>query len=110
MALTFTKIAGPYSIGDRWESIYEAAADASYPTGGWPAATASLGLSAIADPELHVNVGSQGGYLLTYDHTNKKILAYRQTAATGALVEVPNATDLSAVLTKVRIVSRGKYI
>lgn len=109
MALTFTKIAGPHSIGSRWETIYEAAADASYPTGGWAAAPSSLGFAATVDPEFHASVESQGGYLLTYNHGNNTIQAWRQSAATSALTEVPNTTDLSAVLTKIRIVAHGKY-
>lgn len=109
MALTFSKIAGPHARGNRWETVYEAAADASYPTGGWAAAPASLGFASTVDPEFNVILNSQGGYLLTYDHANQKVQAWRQTAATGALAEVPNTTDLSAVLTKMRITATGKY-
>jgi outer membrane usher protein FimD/PapC len=39
--------------------------------------------------------GSCKGYVVHYAGAGKFML-YRQTAATGALVEVPNATDVSA--------------
>lgn len=66
--------------------------DASYPTGGEPIdATGDIGYQ-----ELWIT-GTTGGYQGSWDAANQKLLMYRQTAATGALVEVPNATDLSAV-------------
>lgn len=42
--------------------------------------------------------GGGGGYLGVWDKAAQKILVYRQTAATGALVAVPDTTDLSAVV------------
>lgn len=44
--------------------------------------------------------GGDTGYLISVDHTNSKLKAYRQNAATGAFQEVPNTTDLSAVITR----------
>jgi hypothetical protein len=38
------------------------------------------------------------GYLVVYDPTNVTLRVYRQTSATSALVEVPNSTDLSALV------------
>ena len=38
------------------------------------------------------------GYVLKFDQPTQKVKAFRQTAATGALVEVPNTTNLSAVV------------
>jgi hypothetical protein len=61
MALTFTKVSGPYSIGDRWETVYEAAADNSYPTGGWAAAPTSLGFASTTDPEFFVTTNPGAG-------------------------------------------------
>lgn len=41
--------------------------------------------------------GGGGGYVGQWDKAAQKVMAYRQTAATGALAEVPNTTDLAAV-------------
>jgi hypothetical protein len=38
------------------------------------------------------------GYVLKFDQPTQKVKAFRQTAATSALVEVPNTTNLSAVV------------
>lgn len=38
------------------------------------------------------------GYLVCYDTGNKTFRVYRQTLATSALIEVPNSTDLSALV------------
>lgn len=101
MALTVTKLFGPSGAGGRWESVFNVAGDTSYPTGGWPLTKNQLGASAN-DPTAVVLVVNQGlGYLLVYDNANQKLLAYRQTAATSALVEVPNATNISAATANV---------
>lgn len=56
-----------------------AAFDSSYPTGGEALTAATLGMSAIRfiifEPRL--------GFVLTYDHTNSKVLVYTQGAAHG---------------------------
>jgi hypothetical protein len=109
MALTLTRVSGPTQVGDGWRNIWAAAADTSYPTGGWPLSKASLGFAATTDPQFNVQAENAGGYMLEYDHTNSKLKAYRQTAATGALVEVPNTTDVSAAITAARIVAQGKF-
>lgn len=43
-------------------------------------------------------VSAAAGYQLKFDQPTQKLKAFRQTAATGALVEVPNTTDLSTVV------------
>lgn len=43
-----------------------------------------------------IPVGGQGGYDPVWNPTTKKVQVFRQTAATGALAEVPANTDLSA--------------
>ena len=101
MALTVTKLFGPSGAGGRWEACYavSAAAADTYPTGGWTLNKNTLGASAN-DPTAVVQVENHArGYELVYDNANQKLQAYRQTAATGALAEVPNGTDLTAVLT-----------
>lgn len=56
---------------------------------------AALGLDASLD---HVDVGgcTSGGYVVAVDVPNRKLKLFRQTAATSALVEVPNTTNVSA--------------
>lgn len=49
--------------------------------------------------------GGDTGYMLVVDHTNRKIKAYRQSAATGALQEVPNTTSLSSVVVRALAIS-----
>lgn len=68
------------------------AMDNSYVTGGEPIdAPGDLGYHDLAIS------GATGGYQGSWDKTNQKLLAYQQSAATSALTQVPNATDLSAV-------------
>src|SRR5690242_17590658 len=64
--------------------------DSSYATGGEAIdAPGDLGYH-------HAMAGAAGGYVPYWDRANQKIQAFRQSAATSALTEVPNATDLSA--------------
>lgn len=67
--------------------------DNSYVTGGSPIA-AALGFQ----PErlLALISLSHGGYVWDYDPGTDKLKVYRQSAASGALAEVPATTDLSA--------------
>lgn len=69
--------------------------DSSYPTGG-----EAFDMSVIGAESLYAMVVlPKAGYVFEWDGnvTAPKIKAYRQTAATSALVEVPNATNLSTV-------------
>lgn len=68
------------------------ALDSSYPTGGEV-------FDAPGDLGYHdlVITGTTAGYALTWDKANQKLMAWQQSAATSALTQVPNATDLSAV-------------
>ena len=43
-----------------------------------------------------IPVGGQGGYVPVLNPVTKRVQVFRQTAATGALAEVPTGTDLSA--------------
>lgn len=66
--------------------------DSSYPSNGWALdAPGDLGYSKF------IPAGGGGGYVGQWDKTNQKLKAFRQSAATSALTEVPNTTDLSAV-------------
>lgn len=102
-----SRISGPYTTGDRWVTVTSVNLG-TYATGGFNLSRATLGFASTADPEFDVDARSAGGYVFSYDHTNSKLLAYRQTAATSALIEVPNTTDLSSV-TGVRVKATGKY-
>lgn len=66
---------------------------------------ANLGLKNRALDALILTGGGDTGYLLVVDHTNRKIKAFRQNAATGAFQEVPNATNLSAVTCRALAIS-----
>jgi hypothetical protein len=44
-----------------------------------------------------LDVRPAGGYVPAWDKAAGVVRAYQQSAATGALTEVPNTTDLSAV-------------
>lgn len=76
--------------------------DSSYPTGGYAIAGSDLGLKGGTIDSADLNASS-GGYVPTFDYTNSKIKLFRQTAATGALVEVPNATNVSTEVIRVDV-------
>jgi hypothetical protein len=65
---------------------------ASYPSGGeaW-----DPGAGILDEPSFIVLPVSRSGYVFDYDYGAKKIRAFRQSAATGALTE-PTGVDLSA--------------
>jgi len=110
MALTVTRVSGPTAAPGGWRNVWSVAADNSYPTGGWALAKSTLGYAATNDPEFNVQAENSAGYVLEYDHTNSKLKAYRQTAATGALAEVPNTTDLSSAITAARVAAVGRFL
>lgn len=109
MALTITNRAGALpteNLGGMWCRILDVDFDASYPTGGESLNEVELGfpdnfrlLAVIALPRL--------GYVFEYDYTNLKLLAYYSdydAVADGALIQVPNTTNLSTV-TDVRVIA-----
>lgn len=79
--------------------------DTSYPTGG-------ESISDIFNNFVKLSVlliAPQSGYVFETDYTNKKVkvmYANYPAAAAGALIEVPNGTNLSA-LTSVKYVAVG---
>jgi hypothetical protein len=92
MALTLTEtkvIPGEQSESEVYGTISFLAGD-TYTTGGFDVTAQIPG-----SREYEVAIASSKGYLVYYDGAGKFLL-YRQTAATSALVEVPNATDVSA--------------
>lgn len=106
MALTLAKVnESPVRLGTGVMKVYTLAFDASYPTGGEAITLADIGYKglyvAIVLPRL--------GYVFDYDYTNNKVLAYYSdydAGADGALIEVPDTTNLSTV-TGVRAIFFG---
>lgn len=74
--------------GDLHLVVFDFTTDTAYPAGGYPL-TGFGGL-------IMALIGNLAGYLVRFDPANQKLMLYRQTAATGALAEVPNGTDISA--------------
>jgi hypothetical protein len=70
------------------------ALDSSYPTGG---EAIDLGLNERVD---FLVTSPSGGYVGLWDATNQKLLMYygdNNNASDGALIQVPDTTDLSAL-------------
>lgn len=80
------------------------AMDSSYPTGG-------EALDASGNEQLdYVFCSHSGGYSFHWDAANQKLLVYYadyDAVADGALIQVPNTTDLSA-LTAVPFIAIGQ--
>jgi hypothetical protein len=95
MAATTSIITGPEVPGNRKMTTATVTFDASYATGGEAIAVSDLGFVRLD----FLAAAAGQGYLARWDGSTSspKILLYRQTAATGALVEVPSTTDVSAV-------------
>lgn len=96
MALTLANESNQY-FGNLRAYVAAITFDSSYATGG-EALTAPFGtvLCALAE--------QSGGYSFEYDTTNQKLKAYyadNNNASDGPLIEVPNATNLSAITTHV---------
>lgn len=65
--------------------------DSSYPTGGEAIdAPGDVGYE-------YALVSPNAGYVGYWDRANQKLLAYQQSAATSALTQVPNATNMATV-------------
>jgi hypothetical protein len=94
MAASVSISYGPEVAGNRKTVIGVITLDSSYATGGEAVTLAQLGLTRLDYLQLNAGVG----YLPTWDGStdSPKVLVYRQTAATGAFVEVPSTTDMSA--------------
>ncbi|HEY3314372.1 MAG TPA: hypothetical protein VGL40_03685 [Bacillota bacterium] len=79
--------------------------DNSYPTGG-----EAMDLSKYFSQVLGVTFETKAGYIFEYDYAARKVKAYRfdyPGVAAGPAVEVPNLTDLSA-LVGVRFIAWGR--
>lgn len=88
MIKTITTGASNYAVVDVTMS-------SSYATGGDSFDFSTIG-GIGRQPTAVIPCGTSGGYGFSYDFTAKKMLAYRQSAATSALTE-PNGVNLSAI-------------
>jgi hypothetical protein len=96
----------PVAGGGVRERIVKLTFDASYPTGGESLTATDVGLTAIN----FVLPTPFAGYVFEYDYANAKLLAYYQDAdavADSALIQVPNTTDLAALVTAARLLIIG---
>ena len=103
MAVSVSVATGPEVPGNRKMTSGSITFDSSYVTGGEAVTIGDLGFTRLD----FMCVSSGQGYVAIWDGstTAPKLLLYRQTAATGALVEVPNATDVSTI--SVRVLAFG---
>lgn len=91
--------------GKKRQVVTEVTMDSSYPTGGEAITAAQLGLSVVDV----VTCSTNTGHIAQYDKTNAKIKLYYadyDAVADGALIQVPNTTDVSTVV--VTCVAFGK--
>ena len=73
--------------------------DNSYPTGGYTGLAAKLTAAASRTPTIIAVFAQSSGYVAYWDYTNSKLMLFysNSDAADGALIQVPDTTDLSAV-------------
>ncbi len=94
MAFTVTRVGNPTVFGDKRVVFADVAFDNSYPTGGLALSGATLGLVGAVQ---FLDANAALGRTFAYDYANSKVKAF--TTSTG--VEVANAVDLSAVVTRI---------
>lgn len=110
MALgVITKVEGAAAVGSVFFDRVSFFGDLLYPTGGTALFTASLQAKiGVGRNILAVIPQDCGGYLPVFDQTNDKLKVYyvdNNNASDGPLVEVPNTTDLSAVVFNLSVVT-----
>ena len=115
MALSVTKLVGPYVNGGVHEAIFNVTPDDS-----WLAAGEALDLTDYFSEIYAIEVGGSkviAGYKVGFiipdsgtdiSSSNVLMTAHYSTDAAGAMTAVPNATDLSTVLANTRVVVKGK--
>lgn len=92
-------------MGRAFVNVVDVALDNSYPTGGEALSARELGMQTVltALPEL------AAGYVARYNQSTGKLMVYygdNNNASDGPLIEVPNATDLSAVTVRMTVIGR----
>lgn len=83
------------TVGAAVYGVFDVTMSSSYATGGDTFDFATIG--AIGRQPTAVLTSGSAGYVAEYDLANKKMKAYRQSAATSALTE-PNGVDLHLVV------------
>jgi hypothetical protein len=88
-----------FALANAQAEIATVQLDTAYPTGGSIGLASKLGM----DPEKMVIliIIDAGPYHIRYSQGLDKLQVFQQSAATGALTEVPNATNLSATTIRV---------
>lgn len=97
MTLTYNVLSKSNARGSRI-NLVEITYDNSYTTGGLALSANNCGLNTITS--LVAGPVSSAGYIPSYDRTTGKLLALfgdNTNAASAPLIQVTNATDLSAV-------------
>ena len=74
-------------FGNKRISKFDVAFGASYPTGGEALSLSTIGLNEVDI----VMISQKSGYVLEYDYTNNKVLAYRSPSHSHDLVFKANA-------------------
>jgi hypothetical protein len=93
--------------GDLRRTIADCTCDTSYPTGGYAVTPGNFGFPGGSIVWADTGGGTSGGYVSNYDYTANKIKLFRQTAATGALVEVPNTTNVATETFRAHVLISG---
>jgi hypothetical protein len=98
MAATVTTVFSGSVFGAKQRiTVTTVLGDASYATGGYAITANQVGFSRITAV---LAVGANTGYVPSWDATNSKLKVFyadNNAASDSALIEVPAATDLSAV-------------
>lgn len=81
-------------------SVYDVTADAAYPTGGYSLPATSLGFQFFSGVLLG---GDDSGYIPIYNYATGNLQFFQQTTVAGPLIEVPNNTNLAAVVVRLVI-------
>lgn len=104
---TVTVVKKAASVGPVNFDVVQFAGDANYPTGGsvcGPAIAAALGKGNI---DAFAVIGQDcGGYSVAWDEANSKLKVFRTAAINAPDEEVPNTTNLSAVVFHVLVISK----
>lgn len=93
-------------IGDLRLALLDVTPDASWLAAGEALTAADFGLTTL----LAVVPENKAGYVFVYDRANAKLLAYHadySSSSDGALIPVPDTTDISAI-GKVRLIGIGR--
>jgi hypothetical protein len=86
--------------------IIDVTCDGAYPGGGWPLAlTSYIAPSAQVIAVLVEPAEATGGFVLKYDRTNSKLMAYECAGAGAAMSEISGA-ELNAAVVRLVVLSR----